>query len=198
MLRRDARRRHVTSGEGLRVEGFVLRCSEWAHAQPLPGGGDSGARGAGGVAGVAGTRGTCSIILSVSCWPGERSPLPISGSSVRCRSGVGLAWEGWDGAMHVRSPRAGRVQSGQGVAGRIGITHTARGKACGQVRRSGGKLLIQLRNFVLIENKAVRGKRRVNPRVQRRTGSGRVACAGSVAYAAALSTATGPTPAPAG
>ncbi len=198
MLRRDQGRRPAKQGEAQREGGFLLRCSERGHAQALPGAGESGLRGAGGVAGVGVVRGTCSIILSVSCWPGERSPLPMSGSSVRCRSGDGMALVVWRGVIQVRSPQPGRVQSRRRFANRGGFTHTAGGKACGQVGWSGGKLLIQLRNFVLIENKAVRGKNRVNPRGQTRAGSGRVACAGSGAYVAASSTATGATQARAG
>ncbi len=74
-------------------------------------GGAAGVGGAEGVAGVAGgLRGTCSIILSVSCWPGERSPLPMSGSSMRCRSGVGVVGVCVRGAILIRSRLPARVQ----------------------------------------------------------------------------------------
>lgn len=53
--------------------------------------GGEGEDGEDGEAGEDGVRGTCSIIFSVSCWPGVFSPLPMSGSSVRCFAGVCMA-----------------------------------------------------------------------------------------------------------
>jgi len=91
--------------DGIRI------ASQRAGAQRRP---EEVASGAGGVAGgVGGVPGTCSIILSVSCWPGERSPLPMSGSSMRCLSGGGGECGCRGGAMLVRSAQPAGVQRGK-------------------------------------------------------------------------------------
>lgn len=68
--------------------------------------GTAGAGGADGVEGICGVRGTCSIILSVSCWPGVRSPFPMSDSSVRWRMGVCIGKRRVGGDAELRSPVA--------------------------------------------------------------------------------------------
>lgn len=65
--------------------------AQW-HASVATGTGGPQGRGAGGEAGsdggllsgAGGLHGTSRIIFSVSPWPGAFSPLPMSGSSVRC------------------------------------------------------------------------------------------------------------------